>query len=103
MKRERKIQQIPFTYRGQPSCLHMDTQVAELLGQRLGDQFAAWIQRQADAIMAEQTGISWLVLHSRLKSRIVASLPDPESAPYCGINNSTSTNIPRRLLKESRL
>lgn len=103
MKRERKIQQIPFTYRGQPSCFHVETQVAELLGQRLGDQFAAWIQRQADAIMAEQTGISWLALHSRLKSRIVATLPDPESASFRDNNNSASTNIPQRLLKESRL
>jgi len=78
----------------------METKVAELLGQRLGDQFAAWIQHQADAIMAEQKGISWLALHNILKSQIAASFPNPEPASFHNKSHSAATNIPQRLLKE---
>lgn len=82
MKRKCEILRIPFTYRGQSSCLHMETKIAELLGKLLGDQFAAWVQHHADAIMAEQKGISWLTLHKILKSRIVAFLPTPVSSSF---------------------
>lgn len=101
MKRKCGILQIPFTYRGQSSCLHVETKIAELLGKHLGDQFAAWIQHHADAIMVEQKGISWLTLHNILKSRIVASLFNPVPTLFRDKNNSTA-NIPQQLLKKAR-
>jgi hypothetical protein len=81
----------------------MERNVIELMEQRLGDQFTNWIQHQADAIMAEQPGISWLALHNILKSRIVASLANPVSTSFRGKSHSAATIIPQRLLKESPL
>ncbi len=100
MKKECAILQIPFNFRGLPSCFHIDGKTAELLKQRFSDRLEAWVQYQADAIVMEEPGVSWLDLHQKLKSRVNEQNTPSNSlaAAFRGKNSLKSERVPQYLL-----
>ncbi|MDD5329650.1 MAG: hypothetical protein PHX38_06570 [Sulfuricella sp.] len=100
MKNERSILQIPFYFRGLPSCFHIDGKTAESLKQQFADRLEAWVQNQADAIVAEEPGVSWLDLHRKLKSRLTKQNAPSNSlaAAFRGKSALASERVPQYLL-----
>ena len=101
--RQAQFLRIPFIYKGRSSGFHLDAKLAELLRRQVGDQLNTWVQRQADAIVAEKSGISWLELHRRLNLTIVQANPSASAASNCGRCYGVQRNLPQCLLKTTFL